>query len=226
MKKSTKSTPPSSRKSQTPRVKRHTSGKAKPVTIELTAETVEAKATSNTDSSTKTETAPSRSKSRTGTPVEKEKSAGDKKREVKTGNQFGRDFKETNKESSNGPDPVSEKTKPKRAPSTLSLNLNRFAAALIGGCVALGGAGLFQYLGLLAPPNSTARFVDQDKYSAETKALREELVALKKLQQAQSQTLRSETDIAAINERIDSKIAETALQVETAEIEKIVGASA
>lgn len=227
MKKTQKSASSSSRKSQTPRVKRHGSSNSKPVTIDLKAETVEASPTIKPDSASKAESSSSKTKAQEAapatksSPTDKTKTAGGEQQQTKTNNNFGRDTKKEKSGQPSVPKPATGSKKAAPTQSGVSLNLNRFAAALIGGCVALGGAGLAQYLGLLGAPGSSTQLVDQEKFSAETQALREELEALKILQQTQNQAQQSEIDIVALNEQIDSKIAESALRLEVAEIDKI-----
>ncbi|MGI9364873.1 MAG: hypothetical protein ACR2O8_06795 [Rhizobiaceae bacterium] len=228
MKKTQKSASAGTRKSQTPRVKRHGSSNSKPVTIDLKAETVDTGPAINSESASKAKASSSNVKPKEearaakASPNEKTEAPKDKKQQGQPSSEFGRDSRKTKNTPTNDPKPTANSKKTTPPQSSLSLNLNRFAAALIGGCVALAGAGLAQYLGLLGSPGSSSQFVDQEYFSAETQALRKELEGLKNLQKTQNQTPQSEIDIAAISKQIDDKIANITPRFEAKEIDKFI----
>ena len=172
MKKSIKSTTAS--KAQTPRNQRCATNKSKPVTIDLKAEK-KVKKSAATAAASPAVTAKTTSKN-------------NKQSDVAEKSNFGRNA------SPAGGNPSDAKTSAKspqeKKPRKSSGRTGRFAAALVGGGVALGGAGLLQYAGILPAPNQSNPAALQQQVAAETDSLRTELAALtSRLNSVESSTL-------------------------------------
>ncbi|MEP0943941.1 MAG: hypothetical protein ABJH63_00110 [Rhizobiaceae bacterium] len=182
MKKSTKST--TSNKAQSPRNQRRASSKSKPVTIDLQAEKV---TPSKPEPKVKAAAA---SSARTATPKVKKSSSplssadsapviDAKTSEKAEGLNFGRNAKSGDQ---GGAKPAAPpKPEPTKKHKTSSGRMGRFAAALIGGGVALGGAGLLQFAGLLPTPgqsNQADPASIQELVASQTNTLRTELTDL------------------------------------------------
>jgi hypothetical protein len=109
---------------------------------------------------------------------------------------------------SNGPTPGDDKpTSQLGRPSARSARrsgdqVNRFASALLGGCIALIGAGALQYSGFIGNSVDDPTHITRDIYEAQTGALQSEVEALK----AGLQSLQPETERVLDLEKIDARI--------------------
>ncbi len=222
MKKSTKST--SANKVQTPRGARHASRKTKPVTIDLKAEEVaETKATA----ARKSEAAPkgaSRDARTSSTPKvpprENRAVPGTQKSTSSSSSDFRHSGSTSTDKSSTPvfeskkekapPSPPSRPSPPPSSPKGRRQNdrIGYFAAAIIGGCVAIGGAGLLQYVGLLGSPADVG-----------VAAIQQEL-------NGQIEQLKSRIDDTALNARIAEQVKQRVNQSQAnaipAEIDEII----
>lgn len=237
MKKPTKSRP--ANKVQTPRGQRHTADKGKPVTIDLKAEDVaDKKPSAAPKPAAKSDTANATQK----TTSRQQKSVPGVK---KSASGFGREStppkeppvaKTDTKASPSGPSASSSSSSPPRSPSPSSPPSppspqmsnkeprkknksggigGRLVAALIGGCVAIGGAGLLQYAGVLGSPSDTSAAFQQ-KLDTQSKQLSDQINDLKSQLAdntkgiAQLQNSESPAD----TEDIVTQVNETTLRVE------------
>ena len=216
MKKSTKST--TTNKVQTPRTQRHTANKSKPVTIDLKAEEVAKKKTSSTPKvakATKSSSDMSTSAKTTKADTKAEDSSAESiKPAIKSAKA------ETDKTKNNKPDITpsdpSAKSVPPVAPAskkgTTGLG-GRLTAATIGGLIALSGAGLLQYLGILGSPASNQAAFQQE-LDAQARSFDQQIAGLK-AQLSQSQ---NGVDLAAVDARIDEKVTQSLAELPSTEV--------
>ncbi len=200
MKKNSKSTSRGSRKS-TPKVQReksrHSKSSKKPVTIDLTANKMETKsdtkpAAANV-SSKKTSTT-----SATTPNIKTEKQAAKPPSSDKKTNFSGK----TASASSKTPTPV---------PANNNGLVGKLGAAVVGGVVALGGAGLLQYADVLSSPgNSSANYVSTEILSTTKTELLARISGLEKdLKNTAVNTAKApEINMEAINASIATRIKE------------------
>ncbi|MEE9313876.1 MAG: hypothetical protein V3V02_04435 [Rhizobiaceae bacterium] len=228
MKKNTKTT------GRSRKTVRHAKSQKKPVTIDLTAEKVEPKET--------TKPAPPKANTvKTKTSVPKstrpkhiaEAAAKGKKPSEPIVDSEPADFGTTTKPSSaskSKEQPTPKSPTPKAIPKTIKQPSNnglvgKLAAGIIGGAVALGGAGGLQYLGVLSSPNSIGSASGDTISSAALSTTREELLArISGLETRLKETTAPVLDMDAINTSIESKIKQLAPQ-DNAEINSTAATS-
>ena len=205
---------------------RHAKSTTKPVTIDLKAETVKASneevSSVATKGARKTETTINdhkESATEKSTP-----SAQQVKPKPSSNNQFGRSPEKDGKKTSTTPPPPPDA--PKTSDSTSRKAGQAFVPAVIGGIVALTGAGLLQYAGLLGTPGGGDTFVSKQQAEATQARLSKKIAALEEKVQNQdissliNQQLAKREENALANSAgdnidvISTQVNETTLRVE------------
>ncbi|MEP4291245.1 MAG: hypothetical protein ABJ358_04975 [Rhizobiaceae bacterium] len=214
MKKSKKST--TTNKVQTPRGQGHSARKAKPVTIDLKAEEVAKKKTASTpkvSAAAKSDSKPADAKQSPVAQSPKTETASAAKKEAPAPKSaFGRNGSsaskketaakpDTKKASSTSSKPTPPPSSPSSVPKKKSGDrMGRFAAALIGGCVALGGAGVLQYAGILESPGDSNALLQQ-QLATQSQAFTSQIDELKaRLDGSEG------NDTATLNSRIEEQV--------------------
>ncbi len=211
MKKSTKSSSRGSRKS-TPKV-RHSKSKQKPVTIDLTAEKIEKPLKSETKPTGSSESVPKFMTEKTAAKNDDKKSDFGRKT-APTAAKIKTDAKTQTEKPSNSTQPPK-----KPAPKAANNNsvLSKLGPAVIGGVVALSGAGLLQYMGVLSTPGSNStgleistKYVSEEALTKTNETLMARISGLEEnLKNASTKTTPAPTiDMKAINTAIDTRIKE------------------
>ena len=174
-----------SNKNKTPRGQRHAPSGSKPVTIDLKAEKVGSKP----DNSSKKVTSASASK-----PAPTKSSVTPNQSQKTTAEPAS-----TSKAKPSGNENASDTSKPSQSRSQPSVS-QRFIPALIGGVVALAGAGLLQYVGILGSPGRD--MVSVDSFDQQRKLLTERISQL----EGSVNTISTNTDTAVIGAQIDQRL--------------------
>ncbi|MCJ8311150.1 MAG: hypothetical protein MJH08_19005 [Hyphomicrobiales bacterium] len=213
MKKSTKTT--TSNKTQSTRAQRRSSSKAKPVTIDLKAEEVTEKAPKAATAST----------ARNGTPkVKKSANVANEKTTATAASDTSAAKTEASKATAEAKDQTnfgrnaspaggkSEKPAPSKAPSkdkkSSGGRAGLFAAALMGGVLALAGGYILQTAGLLPAPAQSDPAAIQQQVAAQTDALRTEIADLAARLDSASASSGTTLDSNALAAQVESILSE------------------
>lgn len=186
---------------------RHSKSTAKPVTIDLEAETVSEK-----------KAAAASAAKRSSVPKTATTARFEPKKSVEPESKPGQSAKASKEPSPDGSAPKA--TRPARAATdgpkqtsktqtASSGRAGRLVAAVIGGLVALGGAGILQYVGILGSlGQSSQSYVSDVRWESEKQTLQEQLTALQSSIVEVQKTATADTgpDMTAINQTIDEKL--------------------
>ncbi len=230
MKKSTKST--TTNKVQTPRGARHASKKTKPVTIDLKAEEVaesKAAAARKSEAAAKTTSKDARTSGMPRVPPRDNRTGTDTRNNRTTSSSDFQSGSSTSpgKTSASASEPRRTKAPsphspppPPPPPSSSSSTppkgrlrndrIGRFAAAIIGGCVAVSGAGLLQYVGLLGSPANENLAAVRQEMNGQMELLKSRIDEQDKQRVNQTPTGTSSAEI----DEIITQLNETTLRVE------------
>lgn len=200
MKKTKKTT--SSSKVQTPRVKRHSATKSKPVTIDLKAEEIDKSKPDAAADKTPAAKAPAAAEKKPDSKAETSKKAPAKASEP-ADSSFGRNAKKGSVPKTGKPDAPKPESNPKKQAGSKSGIALHFAAALVGGIVALGAGGWLQSAGILSTPNATDPAALDAAVQQRTGELHAQIKQLQAQLDAQGNGAAATVDTAALDARIE-----------------------
>lgn len=137
---------------------RHSKKTEKPVTIELTAEKVETKSENPQQVKTSVPKSARKSTPKTDDKI-KDKPAAETSQKDDSRQKFGRSGnkadKANNNEKSNSSEPAAVSPEPTSSTPAKTKSRGALVPAIVGGCIALCGAGLLQYMGFLGTPGAS-----------------------------------------------------------------------